>query len=114
MAQIKRWHDYNDKLNILITHLERSPEEKRQLLSKTIIKLSRDKNIRVENVTMYVRQLRRRWYDYDETVCLAVEHLKEAPFEIQTWISETILFNMTKFDSFLRKIYTESEPEEEY
>ena len=105
MKEIKRWHDHNDKLNILITHLERSPEEKQQFIAKTMIKLIRAENIYVENVTLYVRQLRRRWYDYDETLCLAIEHLKKAPEDLQVKIAEKLLFNMKKIDDFLEKMY---------
>ncbi len=114
MNKIKRWYDSNVKLNKLVIHLEQSSPEKQKFVAKTIIKISREENLHVEPVTAYVRQLRRRWYDYDETVALAMEYLKIAPYDLQTKISAKILFNMNKIDEFIEQnIYVEQgDPEE--
>ncbi len=109
MREVKRWYDHNDKVYILITHLQRSPLEKQLFVCKTIIKMCREENIHVKNVTLYVRQLRRRWYDYDETVCLAMEHLKIAPSDLQAKIASKILYNMKKIDEFLEKTILENQ-----
>lgn len=111
MENIKRWHDHDDKLNILITHIKRSPEEKQEFIAKTMIKLLRDENIYVNKVSLYVRKLRRRWYDYNDIICLAMEHLKMAPAELQVKIAVKLLFNMKKIDNFIEKIYFDESQE---
>lgn len=85
-----------------MAHLEKSPRAKQKFVAKKITQMARSKNIFVKEVpTKYLRNLRRRWYDNDETLCLAVEHLKSAPVELQTRIAEKILLNMSKIDKII-------------
>jgi len=83
--------------------MEASPPQKQKYIAKTVIKICRQEKVYVDQVSLYLRQLRRRWYDRDETVCLAIEHLKEAPFEVQTKVAGKILRNIEKIEAFLEK-----------
>lgn len=99
---------------MLVTHLEKAPPEKQVYVAKAIIKLSKQEKIKVEPVSLYVRQLRRRWYDDDETTALAMEYLKNASDEQQTKIAGKILLNMNKIDKFLEDFYNQEEENDFY
>lgn len=104
MDKIKRWYDVNEKVSILMSHLEKSPELKQKFVAKKITQMARSKNIIINEIpSEYLRKLRRRWYDNDETVCLAIEHLKIAPPILQTRIAEKILLNINKIDDYIMK-----------
>lgn len=61
------------------------------MASKKIIEIAKDHNVEAKDVSFYVRVFRRRWYDVDEEVALAMEYLKQAEPEIQKKIAiETI------------------------
>jgi len=110
----KRWYENNENLNILVKDLEPASLLKQVYIAKIIIKMCRSEGIFVkENVSSYVRQLRRRWYDKDETVCLSMEHLKITPDDIQTKVAGKILYNLDKINEFLDRVFFSEEESEE-
>lgn len=113
MNEQKRWYDKNKTLSTLISHLEDSVPEKQKYIAKTIIKMSKQENITVDPPTAYVRNLRRKWYDWDETVSLSMEYLKSAPEEIQSKIAGKILYNMKKIDRFIEENFDSLQIDEE-
>lgn len=61
------------------------------MASKKIIEIAKSHNIEAKDVSIYVRTIRRRWYDTDEELCLAMEYLKTAKLELQKKIAIEII-----------------------
>lgn len=45
----------------------------------------------IKDISPYVRTFRRRWYDVDEELCMAMEYLKTASLEIQKKIAIEVI-----------------------
>ncbi len=104
MSNARRWYEVNEKLSILMSHLEKASYQKQRFIAEKLIKILNSKNIVVKDVpNEYIRNLRRRWYDNDEIVCLGIEHLKKAPLELQINLAEKLLSNMSKIDNAIHK-----------
>ena len=57
--------------------------DKQILASQKIIEIAKAHDLLIKDVSPYVRTFRRRWYDIDEDVCMAMEYMKTASLEIQ-------------------------------
>jgi len=71
--------------------LRNSNLEKQILASKKIIEIAQKNGLIVKDVSIYVRTFRRRWYDADDELCLAMEYLKAASLELQKQIAIEVI-----------------------
>ncbi|MEI8390014.1 MAG: hypothetical protein WCG23_09030 [bacterium] len=70
-------------MSLAISILRNADIEKQILVSRKIIEMVKTNNILIEDISPYVRTFRRRWYDVNEELCLAMEYLKAASAELQ-------------------------------
>jgi len=61
------------------------------LASKKIIEIAKSHDLLIKDISIYVRTFRRRWYDADEELCMAMEYLKTASIEIQKKIAIEVI-----------------------
>jgi len=65
--------------------------DKQILASQKIIEIAKAHDLLIKDVSPYVRTFRRRWYDIDEDVCMAMEYMKTASLEIQKKIAIEVI-----------------------
>jgi len=82
-----RWYDSDATVSLAVSILRNMDIEKQVLAAKRIIEIARSYDVEAKDISDYVRTLRRRWYDVDEELCIAMEHLKAANPEIQKKIA---------------------------
>lgn len=79
----KRWYDNDATVSLAISVLRNTDLEKQIQVAKKIIEIAKAHKIEAKDVSIYVRTLRRRWYDVDEELGTAMECFKIAPEDIQ-------------------------------
>lgn len=87
----KRWYDNDATVSLAISILRNSNHDKQILASRKIVEIAKSYDIKLKDVSIYVRTFRRRWYDYDEELCSAMECLKDASSEIQKSIAIDVI-----------------------
>jgi len=65
--------------------------DKQILASQKIIEIAKSNELMIKDISPYVRTFRRRWYDVDEELCMAMEYLKTASLEIQKKIAIEVI-----------------------
>jgi len=91
LEETKRWYDNDATVSLAVSILRNSDLEKQVLASKKIIEHARSKNVEAKDVSFYVRTFRRRWYDVDESLALAMEFFKESPQDVQKTLAVIVI-----------------------
>lgn len=86
-----RWYDNDATVSLAVSILRNAELDKQVLASQKIIEIAKTHDILVKNVSPYFRTFRRRWYDVDDDLYLAMECLKAASLEIQKKIAVEVI-----------------------
>jgi len=73
--------------------------DKQILASRKIIEIAKAHDLLIKDVSPYVRTFRRRWYDVDEELCMAMEYLKTASLEIQKKLAIEVINYLCEMES---------------
>ena len=79
----KRWYDNDATVSLAVSILRNTELEKQIQVAKKITEIAKVHAIVPKDVSVYIRTLRRRWYDVDEELGAAMECFKIAPEEVQ-------------------------------
>jgi len=94
-----RWYDTDATVSLAVSILRNMDMSKQIMAAKKIVEIAKSYDVEAKDVSSYVRTFRRRWYDVDDNLCLAMEHLKAASPEIQKKIAVEAINYLCELES---------------
>lgn len=91
--QNKRWYDEDPTLSLAVSFIRNAPAKQQREISERIIEKAVSLNIKVSEERIIIK---RRWYDEDKRLTLAMNHLQEASGETRRILALDIIEFMTE------------------